>query len=136
MSRTGGSSKPPRRVSASATWSRLVASCFSYGSTCHGAPGWGARGSIRSGLGSSSSVRRASANERLALTISARTRSPGTTPRTNTTNPASARPTPAPPWASDSIVTSTCSPLRGRTRAVAGASDMGPMLAGSVWPTG
>ncbi len=98
--------------------------------TCHGAPGCAARGSIRSGLGSSSSVSRASANERLALTISARTRSPGTVPRTNTTKPAAARPTPAPPWASESIVTSTSSPLRGRTRVVAGASGMGPMLAG------
>src|SRR3954468_7679791 len=51
----GSSSKPSRwpiRLSASATCSALTSSWRSYGSTCHGAPGWSATGGIRSGLGS------------------------------------------------------------------------------------
>ena len=40
-------------------------------------------------------------------------------PRTNTTKP-SARPTPAPPWASESMATSTSSPRRGRGRCCVG----------------
>ena len=50
-------------------------------------------------------------------------------PRTNTTKP-SARPTPAPPWASDSIVTSTSSPRRGRAAWLWTARASRPMLAG------
>ena len=56
----------------------LTSSWRSYGSTCHGAPGWSARGGIRSGDGSSISTARASAYARLALPTTARTRSPGT----------------------------------------------------------
>ncbi len=41
------------RCSASATCSALTSSWRSYGSTCHGAPGWSATAGIRSGLGSS-----------------------------------------------------------------------------------
>ena len=44
------------RVSASRTCASFSSSWRSYGSTCHGAPGWGATGSTRSGLGSSSST--------------------------------------------------------------------------------
>ena len=48
-------------------------------------PGAAATGSMRSGEGSSSSTESASANERFDLVTRARTRSPGTAPRTNTT---------------------------------------------------
>src|ERR687890_33292 len=48
---TGGSSKRPMRMSASLTWRCFSSSWRSYGSTCHEAPGCGARGSMRSGDG-------------------------------------------------------------------------------------
>ena len=48
-------------------------------------PGAAPRGSMRSGLGSSSSTSSASAQERFDFPMRARTRSPGTAPRTNTT---------------------------------------------------
>ena len=68
-----------------------------------------------SGPASSTSITRASAKRFLPPVTSATTRSPGRPPRANTTKP-SVRPTPAPPWASESIVDSTRSPLNRRLR--------------------
>ena len=55
------------------------------GAPARARPGAAPRGSTRSGLGSSSSTVSASANERFDFVTRARTRSPGTAPRTNTT---------------------------------------------------
>src|SRR3954454_4916608 len=76
---------------------------------------------MRSVLGSISSTTHASAIDRLAFSTRTRARSPGTVPLTNTTKP-SARPTPAPPWARESILTSSSSPRLGRGLWVTGVS--------------
>ncbi len=93
----------------------LVGELALVGRACHGAPGqgspsWTQRSASRSAAGSSSSTARASAKRRFLFVTSARTRSPGRAPATKTTSP-SARATPRPPCASESISSSRLSEL-------------------------
>ena len=72
----------------------------------------GRSGPGRARRSAAGSRRRASAKFRFAFVTPARTRSPGRAPATKTTKP-SLRATPRPPYASDSISSSSDSPRRG-----------------------
>src|SRR5262245_44897252 len=121
----------PSRVSASRTCCSFAAICSSYARSwkrhppqtpkcLHGA-------STRFGLGSRTDSATASANPRFVFVTRARTRSPGRPPRTNTTKPFS-RATPLPPYASESMESSSSSPLR------TGAAMAASVLSGHVLP--
>src|SRR6476646_747539 len=101
---------PASRWSASRTWSCFCSSCASYARSWKRQPPqagkWAHGASTRSGPGLSTSVASASAWLRLTFVTRARTRSPGSPRRTKTTKPFS-RATPFPPYARESIRSSS-----------------------------
>ncbi len=93
----------------SSRWAGSVACCQSQPPQAPG-PAYGQGGSTRSGEGVRTSTASARARRDVTSVIRARTVSPGSACRTNTTGPSSGRATHQPPWATSVAVSWTTWP--------------------------